>query len=80
MFVDGHTSQELRSDGKRETYLWGSTSYTNGSYEFSLAGGSHSSGNLINLSQTNSLAIVPIGQTRIPTNATVRIMMVQPSA
>ncbi|HEY9814794.1 MAG TPA: gephyrin-like molybdotransferase Glp [Candidatus Obscuribacterales bacterium] len=74
-FVMGHPSQLLKSDGKRETYLWGSTYYLNGAYEFNLAGGSHSSGNLINLAQTNSLAIIPIGQKQIPIGGSVRIIL-----
>jgi molybdopterin molybdotransferase len=74
-FVMGHANQVLKSDGKRETYLWGSTYYLNGSYEFNPAGGSYSSGNLINLAQTNSLAIIPIGQTQIPVGEPVRLIL-----
>jgi molybdopterin molybdotransferase len=76
-FVQGRSRQELRSDGKRETYLWGKVDLVNGAYEFQLAGGSHSSGNLINLAQTNALAIVPVGQTTIAECKAVQIMLVR---
>lgn len=75
-FVTGYSQQELRSDGKRESYLWGRVQLANGSYQFQLAGGSHSSGNLINLAQTNALAIVPIGQTVIAAGTPVQILLV----
>lgn len=64
-FVQARSQQDLRSDGKRETYLWGRLTLVNGLYEFDLAEGSHSSGNLINLAQTTGLAVVPVGQTLI---------------
>ncbi len=74
-FIKAVTKQELRSAGKRETYLWGKLNIVEGVPEFSLAGGSHSSGNLINLSQTNALAVVPIGQTSIATGESIRVML-----
>lgn len=78
-FVQGRATQELHSDGKRETYLWGQVKLVNGEFEFHLAGGSHSSGNLINLAQTNALAVVPIGQTVIAAGAAVQIMLLDRS-
>ncbi len=75
-FIEATTQQELRAGGKRETYLWGKLSVVNGKYEFSLAGGSHSSGNLINLSQTNGLAVVPIGTKSIPQASKVMVMQI----
>ena len=75
-FIEATTQQELRAGGKRETYLWGKLSVVNGKYEFSLAGGSHSSGNLINLSQTNGLAVVPIGTKSIPKASKVMVMQI----
>ncbi|MBD3883542.1 molybdopterin molybdotransferase MoeA [Phormidium tenue FACHB-886] len=74
--VQGRTRQLLRSDGKRETYLWGRVYLINGAYEFELAGGSHSSGNLINLAQTNGLAVLSIGQTEVAEGKSVPIMLV----
>jgi len=64
-FVQAKTRQDLRSDGKRESYLWGKLHLVNGLYEFSLATGSYSSGNLINLAGTNCLGMIPIGQTQV---------------
>ena len=75
-FIKATTKNELRAGGKRETYLWGKLKLVNGEYEFSLAGGSHSSGNLINLSQTNGLAVVPIGTNFIPQGTKVMVMEV----
>lgn len=76
VFVNARSRQDLRSDGKRETYLWGSLHLVNGDYEFQLAGGSHSSGNLINLAQTNGLAVLPVGKTLISTGEIVQILQV----
>lgn len=75
-FVNAKTQQELRSDGKRESYRWGHLSVINGSYEFTLASGSHSSGNLINLAGTNSLGMIPVGQTQILAGETIQVMQV----
>jgi molybdopterin molybdotransferase len=63
VFVEAVTHSALKSDGKRETYLWGKLSVQNGSYKFEVASGSHSSGNLINLTHTNGLAVLPVGET-----------------
>jgi len=75
-FVRGRSLQNLRSDGKRETYLWGKADLVNGAYECQLAGGSHSSGNLINLADTNSLAVIPVGQTQIASGESIELMLV----
>jgi molybdopterin molybdotransferase len=74
--VQGRSRQLLKAGGKRETYLWGRSQVVSGDYEFSLAGGTHLSGNLVNLAQTNSLAILPIGVTEIPAGDPVQIMLV----
>ncbi len=76
VFVQARSRYDLHSDGKRETYLWGQLHLVNGGYEFHLAGGSHSSGNLINLAQTNGLAVLPVGQTLIPTGEQVQVLQV----
>jgi len=76
MFVQARSLHDLRSDGKRETYLWGQLSVnTAGTYEFQLAGGSHSSGNLINLAQTNGLAVVPVGKTHISFGELIQVLL-----
>jgi molybdopterin molybdotransferase len=76
IFLQAQTLQDLRSDGKRETYLWGRTHLRNGQLQFRLAGGSHSSGNLINLAQTNALAVIPIGQTSVAAGEFVQVMQI----
>ncbi len=75
-FVAATTRHDLKSAGKRETYLWGQIHLVNGKYEFALAGGSHSSGNLINLAQTNGLAIVPIGERLITAGNEIQVMLI----
>ena len=74
-FVRARTKHQLRAGGKRETYLWGKLGIVEGVYQFSLAGGSHSSGNLINLTQTNALAVVPIGRKLIDVGEEVEVMI-----
>ena len=75
-FVTATTRQDLKAGGKRETYLWGQLHLVNSKYEFALAGGSHSSGNLINLAQTNGLAIAPVGEKLITAGSEVKVMLV----
>ncbi|MEM7593283.1 MAG: gephyrin-like molybdotransferase Glp [Cyanobacteria bacterium P01_A01_bin.83] len=75
-FVNAVTRHNLKAGGRRETYLWGQVHLVNGKYEFALAGGSHSSGNLINLAQTNGLAIVALGQKLITSGSEVRVMLI----
>jgi molybdopterin molybdotransferase len=75
-FVKVRWHSELRSDGKRETYLWGKLHLIDGSYHFQVAGGSHASGNLINLAQTNALAILPVGKTLINPGEEVQVLQV----
>ncbi|MEH1818483.1 MAG: gephyrin-like molybdotransferase Glp [Nostoc sp.] len=74
VFLKVRSHDELRSDGKRETYLWGKLHLINGVYEFHKAGGSHSSGNLINLAQTNALAVLPVGKTLISPQEEVQVL------
>ncbi|MBE9006984.1 molybdopterin molybdotransferase MoeA [Fortiea sp. LEGE XX443] len=74
-FVKVRSHDELRANGKRETYIWGRLYLINGVYEFHKAGGSHSSGNLINLAQTNALAVLPVGQTFISPGEEVQALL-----
>ncbi|OYD92094.1 molybdopterin molybdenumtransferase [Nostoc sp. 'Peltigera membranacea cyanobiont' 210A] len=74
VFLKVRSHDELRSNGKRETYLWGKLHLINGVYEFHKAGGSHSSGNLINLAQTNALAVLPVGKTLISPQEEVQVL------
>jgi molybdopterin molybdotransferase len=75
--VKGRSLQDLRGDEKRETYLWGQLDLIEGEYEFRLAHGSHSSGNLINLANTSGLAVIPIGQTLIASGEPIYVMQLQ---
>ena len=76
VFIKAITRQDLRSDGKRESYLWGKLSAGKQGFEFELAGGSHASANLINLALTNSLAVVPVGEKLIPAGEEVEVMQI----
>ncbi|NEP43474.1 MAG: molybdopterin molybdotransferase MoeA [Okeania sp. SIO2H7] len=75
-FVEARSRQELRSLGKRESYLWGKLLLGRAGYEFELAGGSRSSGNLINLIGTTGLAVLPVGRTSIAEGELVRVLKV----
>lgn len=70
------TQNFLRGGGQREIYLWGQLRLVEGEYQFSLAKGSHSSANLINLVQTNALAVIPVGQRGIEIGDRVRVMLI----
>ncbi|MCC5615518.1 molybdopterin molybdotransferase MoeA [Nostoc sp. CHAB 5836] len=74
VFLKVRSHDELRSHGQRETYLWGKLHLIDGVHEFHKAGGSHSSGNLINLAQTNALAVLPIGKTLISPQEEVLVL------
>ncbi|MGB3237714.1 MAG: gephyrin-like molybdotransferase Glp [Geitlerinemataceae cyanobacterium] len=76
VFVEAVTRSALKSDGKRETYLWGKLSLQKGNYEFEVASGSHSSGNLINLAQTNGLAMVPVDTTNVAAGDRILVLQV----
>jgi len=73
--VWGRSSQHLQGDSKREAYLWGRVSLKGEGYTFHPAGGSHSSGNLINLAYANALAVLPAGQLSIQAGEPFQIML-----
>lgn len=75
-FVTARSRHPLKAGGKRETYLWGQLHTTATGLEFSLAKGSHSSGNLINIMGTNGLAVVPIGTTKMDAGSLVRVLWI----
>lgn len=76
-FVSAITDSNLKAGGKRETYLWGQLSLGQDGYRFTLAAGGHSSGNLVNLSQTSGLVQIPLGETMIQAGSEVRVLMVR---
>nr|MBX2863368.1 molybdopterin molybdotransferase MoeA [Leptolyngbyaceae cyanobacterium MAG.088] len=73
--VSAKTGSELKAGGKRETYLWGQLCLGDDGYRFTLAAGGHSSGNLVNLSQTNGLARVPLGETLISAGNDIKVLV-----
>ncbi len=75
-WVMATTTQALTADGTRESYLWGKLELVKGEYQFTLSGGSHSSGNLINLAGTNALGVVPVGINMISAGEKVRVLSV----
>ena len=75
-FINAITTQELRGAGKRETYVWGKLSLVDGLYHFQVAGGGQSSGNLINLAQTNALAVIPVGEKAIAAGSGVKVLKI----
>jgi molybdopterin molybdotransferase len=66
---------DLRSDGQRESYLWGQVKINNNRQEFVPVSGGHSSGNLINLAQANALGVLPIGQSVISIGSSVKTLI-----
>lgn len=74
--VKGITFNTLRSQGTRETYVWGNVNLIKGHYQFTIAKGSHNSGNLVNLQKINALAIIPINTNLIEIGDDVEIMLV----
>lgn len=75
--VNAISRQTLKADGKRESYVWGQLWLTaTGTYEFGLAPGSLSSGNLMNLALTNGLAILKCDRPQINAGETVQVMQV----
>ena len=74
-WIDAITAGDLTADGQRETYLWGKLTLIDGRYQFRLAGGSHSSANMINLAGTNALAVIPVDTRMIAAGAVVRVLM-----
>lgn len=79
VFLKVRSHHELRSNGKRETYLWGKLHLIDGVYEFYQADGSQSSGNLINLAQTNALAVLPVGKTLVYPQEEVQVLQLSNS-
>ena len=68
----------LTSDGRRESYLWGTLDRANASEAlpiFQVAAGSGSSGNLINLAGSNALGVIPVGIQTIEAGDTFQVMV-----
>jgi molybdopterin molybdotransferase len=73
-WLNAITTQDLTADGNRESYLWGKVELIQGEYHFTLSGGTHSSGNLINLAGTNALGVITVGVNSISAGEKVRVL------
>lgn len=71
-FSKAVTTQDLHSDGRRETYLWGKLQ-SNLYYQ---PASNHSSGNLVSWAEADCLAILKVYQTYVPALDTVEILMI----
>jgi molybdopterin molybdotransferase len=77
-FIKAKTKNPLKPDSKRETYLWGKVCWDDqGNAQFQVALGSHSSGNLINLAQTNCLACLPQSEQIIELDQAILVMLLR---
>ncbi|BAW95848.1 molybdopterin biosynthesis protein [[Synechococcus] sp. NIES-970] len=74
-FVWATCGQTLKGAGSRDAYLWGTLRTEATGYVFQPAGGGHSSANLVNLAQTNALAIVPTGTPEITPGDRLQVML-----
>ncbi|MCY7408225.1 MAG: molybdopterin molybdotransferase MoeA [Alkalinema sp. CAN_BIN05] len=79
LFVTAITHQPLQSDGKRESYLWGTILGSGDDLQFCPAMGSGSSGNLVNLAGSTGLAIIPVGKTMAEPGDLISVMLVSGS-
>ncbi|MEG3970167.1 molybdopterin molybdotransferase MoeA [Microcoleus sp. T2B6] len=75
-FLKARCNAELRSPGRRETYVWGKLHLVAGVWEFEPASGSQNSANLINLANTSGLALLPPGDTWIVPGEFVEVLKV----
>ncbi len=73
-FVKAITTEDLHSQGRRETYLWGTLTYQKGSPIFQPMK-NYSSGNLISAIGTNALAIMRVNQTYVTAGDEAMIML-----
>ncbi len=74
-WLSAKTTAPLRADGKRETYIWGQVTFSSRGRQFTPSSGSLSSANLINLGQTNALAVLPVGMSTIAAGEGVSILL-----
>ena len=79
LIITAITHQPLKSDGKRESYLWGTILGDADDLQFCPAIGSGSSGNLVNLAGSTGLAIIPVGQTIVEAGDRISVMLVERS-
>lgn len=76
-FVEATTELALPAAPSRETYIWGQVAIRDGQFHFNCAGGSFSSGNLVNLAQTNACAVIPVGSPGIAAGERLSVLLLQ---
>ena len=74
-FIKAITTEDLHSQGRRETYLWGHLTYQKGSPVFQPVS-NFSSGNLISAIGANALAVMRVNQTYIPAEDEAIVMLI----
>ena len=74
-FVRAVTTEDLHSQGRRETYLWGKLTYHQGKPVFQPVP-NYSSGNLIGAIGTNALAVMRINQTYVAAGDEAIVMLI----
>jgi molybdopterin molybdotransferase len=74
-FIKAITTEDLHSQGRRETYLWGNLTYQKGSPVFQPVK-NYSSGNLISAIGVNALAVMRVNQTYVPAGDVAIIMLI----
>jgi molybdopterin molybdotransferase len=74
-FIKATTTEDLHSQGRRETYLWGTLTYQKGVPIFQPVK-NYSSGNLISAIGTNALAVMRVNQTYLPAGDEAIIMLI----
>jgi molybdopterin molybdotransferase len=74
-FIKAITMEDLHSQGRRETYLWGNLTYQKGSPVFHPVK-NYSSGNLISAIGVNALAVMRVNQTYVPVGDIAIIMLI----
>ncbi len=76
-FIEATTELALPAAPSRETYIWGQVAIRDGQFHFNCAGGSFSSGNLVNLAQTNACAVIPVGSPGIAAGERLSVLLLQ---
>ena len=74
-FIKAFTTEDLHSQGRRETYLWGNLTYQKGMPIFQPVS-NYSSGNLISAIGTNAIAVMRINQTYVTAGEETIIMLI----
>lgn len=74
-FIQAHTTQDLHSQGRRETYLWGELTYVKGKPLFAPKQ-NYSSGNLVSITSTKAIAVMRVHQTYVPQGDQVLVMVI----